>query len=65
MLTEAAMNPKKNREKLVECMFETFGFDGVHCSIQAVLTLYAQASTEISPIVSSPPVSPLTSSDLP
>jgi len=42
MLTEAAMNPKKNREKLVECMFETFGFNGVHCSIQAVLTLYAQ-----------------------
>ena len=36
------MNPKKNREKLVECMFETFGFQGVHCSIQAVLTLYAQ-----------------------
>lgn len=42
MLTEAAMNPKKNREKLVECMFEQFGFNGVHCSIQAVLTLYAQ-----------------------
>jgi actin-related protein 2 len=42
MLTEAAMNPKKNREKLVETMFETFGFAGVHCSIQAVLTLYAQ-----------------------
>ena len=32
MLTEAAMNPKKNREQLVETMFETFGFQGVHCS---------------------------------
>jgi actin-related protein 2 len=42
MLTEAAMNPKKNRQQLVECMFETFGFNGVHISIQAVLTLYAQ-----------------------
>jgi len=42
MLTEAAMNPKKNREALVETMFETYNFAGVHCSIQAVLTLYAQ-----------------------
>ena len=49
MLTEAAMNPKKNREKLVECMFETFGFNGVHCSIQAVLTLYAQVRRHLSP----------------
>ena len=42
MLTEAAMNPRQNREKLVETMFETYNFAGVHCSIQAVLTLYAQ-----------------------
>jgi len=42
MLTEAALNPKSNRKKLVETMFETYNFQGVHCSIQAVLTLYAQ-----------------------
>jgi len=42
MLTEAAMNPKANRAKLLECMFETFGFNGVHISMQAVLTLYSQ-----------------------
>lgn len=42
MLTEPPMNPKSNREKLVEVMFETYGFQGVHVSIQAVLTLYAQ-----------------------
>uniref|UniRef100_A0A6T0ER23 Actin-related protein 2 n=1 Tax=Emiliania huxleyi TaxID=2903 RepID=A0A6T0ER23_EMIHU len=42
MLTEAAMNPKKNREALVETMFEKYNFAGVHCAIQAVLTLYAQ-----------------------
>lgn len=42
MLTEAPMNPKANREKLVQVMFEVFGFQGVHVSIQAVLTLYAQ-----------------------
>jgi len=35
MLTEAAMNPKKNRQALVECMFETDKLNGVHCSIQA------------------------------
>ena len=42
MLTEAANNPKRNRQQLVECMFETFDFEGVQVSIQAVLTLYAQ-----------------------
>ncbi|TPX44389.1 hypothetical protein SeMB42_g04338 [Synchytrium endobioticum] len=42
MLTEPAMNPKKNREKMVEVMFERYGFNGVYVAIQAVLTLYAQ-----------------------
>jgi len=42
MLTEPPMNPKSNREKLVEVMFEKYGFQDVHVSIQAVLTLYAQ-----------------------
>mmetsp|Transcript_49695 Transcript_49695/g.107649 ORF Transcript_49695/g.107649 Transcript_49695/m.107649 type:complete len:388 (+) Transcript_49695:160-1323(+) len=42
MLTEAALNPQSNRKKLVQMMFETYNFQGVYCSIQAVLTLYAQ-----------------------
>jgi len=42
MLTEPPMNPKKNREKMVETMFEEYGFNGVYIAIQAVLTLYAQ-----------------------
>lgn len=42
LLTEAPMNPVKNREKMVQVMFEKFGFKGVYISIQAVLTLYAQ-----------------------
>lgn len=42
MLTEPPLNPKKNREKLVETMFEHYGFEGLHISIQAMLTLYAQ-----------------------
>lgn len=42
MLTEAPMNPVKNREKMIETMFEKYGFQGLYVSIQAVLTLYAQ-----------------------
>ncbi|KAF9163022.1 Arp2/3 complex subunit, actin nucleation center [Actinomortierella ambigua] len=42
MLTEPPMNPKANREKMVETMLEEYGFQGVYVAIQAVLTLYAQ-----------------------
>jgi len=42
MLTEAPMNPKVNREKMIQVMFERYGFKGCYISIQAVLTLYAQ-----------------------
>ena len=36
------MNPTKNREKMVEVMFEEYQCAGVYIAIQAVLTLYAQ-----------------------
>ena len=42
LLTEPPMNPKKNRKKLLETMFEVYGFSHVNVSIQATLTLYAQ-----------------------
>jgi len=42
MLTEPPMNPRQNREKMVQVMFEKYGFKGVYIAIQAVLTLYAQ-----------------------
>lgn len=42
MLTEAPMNPQQNRKKMLEVMFEHYGFKSVYISIQAVLTLYAQ-----------------------
>jgi actin-related protein 2 len=42
LLTEPPMNPTKNREQLVEKMFETYGFAASSISIQAMLTLYAQ-----------------------
>jgi len=42
MLTEAPMNPVQNRKKMIEVMFEKYGFKGCYIAIQAVLTLYAQ-----------------------
>ncbi|KAG8901124.1 Arp2/3 complex subunit, actin nucleation center [Tulasnella sp. 403] len=45
LLTEPPMNPKVNRQKMCEVMFEEYGFGGVYVAIQAVLTLYAQGLT--------------------
>eukprot|EP00968_Pinguiococcus_pyrenoidosus_P009267 scaffold731_cov261-Pinguiococcus_pyrenoidosus.AAC.13 len=42
LLTEPPMNPKENRQKFVERMFEKYGFAACNVSIQAMLTLYAQ-----------------------
>lgn len=42
LLTEPPMNPTKNREKMMEMMFEKYEFDSTYIAIQAVLTLYAQ-----------------------
>lgn len=42
LLTEAAKNPLKNREKMGEIMFEKYGFGGVLFEYQALLTLMAE-----------------------
>lgn len=42
MLTEAPLNPKENRKKTIQNMFEKYQFAGCHMSIQAMLVLYAQ-----------------------
>jgi len=45
LLTEPPMNPKANRQRMCQVMFEEYGFQGVYVAIQAVLTLYAQGLT--------------------
>lgn len=42
LITEAAMNPLKNRREMVKMMFDKYGFQAVSVQTQAVLTLYAQ-----------------------
>jgi len=45
LITEAARNPKKNREKMGEVMFEKFGYGGIMFEIQALLSLMAEGHT--------------------
>ncbi|PAA57886.1 hypothetical protein BOX15_Mlig011243g1 [Macrostomum lignano] len=45
LLTEAPLNPRKNREKTAEIFFETLGVPGLFMSMQAVLSLYATGRT--------------------
>ncbi|XP_068199253.1 uncharacterized protein [Antennarius striatus] len=45
LLTEAAMNPTENRQRMVEIMFESFSVPFTYVALQAVLALYATGRT--------------------
>ena len=45
IFNEVPLNPKKNREKMTEIMFDTFNVPSLFISISSVLALYSSGRT--------------------
>lgn len=40
LITEPALNPKKNKETMAQVLFETYNVPAAYFAVQAVLSLY-------------------------
>ncbi|KAI3651948.1 hypothetical protein MP228_003251 [Amoeboaphelidium protococcarum] len=45
LITEAPLNPRRNRDLMAQVLFETFNVPALYVSLQAVLALYASGRT--------------------
>jgi actin-related protein len=55
LLSEAPLNPRRNREKAAEIFFETFNVPALFISLQAVLSLYVANGLVGAGLSGSPP----------
>lgn len=64
VITEPVLNPKANREKIAQIMFETFNVPAINIAIGAVLSLYSSGRTtgvavDSGTVLFTPPSGPL------
>jgi actin-related protein len=45
-MTEPILNPKSNKEKMVEVLFDKFGFKSMQVGVQALMSLYSEGLLE-------------------